>query len=450
MTYDEAIAFWFGRINYEVRAAAPKDLKLERMRALARLLGNPQERLRIVHVTGTKGKGSTCAMLDEVCRAAGYRVGLFTSPHLVRVEERMRVDGEPISPEELTARMREVAPAVRELENHPWPPPTFFEINTALGLSHFVCRRVDLVILEVGLGGRFDSTNICQPMLSIITSIGLDHTAQLGNTLEAIATQKAGIIKPRVPVISGVTQPGPRAVIEAEARQAGSELVQLGRAFRYHAGPESTVSVETAGRVWPTMRLGLLGEHQAANAALVVAAVERLREAGLVIPDAAVARGLAEVRWPARIERIRQQPTIILDSAHNVPSAEALVATLRQTVAVRGRKIVIFAVSQDKPYPEMLQVLAGYFDEFALCRYGLNPRAVAPELLGNTLHACAPGKPFRVYEQPEQVWQSIRPELKVDDLLVITGSVFLAGEFWDFVAQDRSDPAFGLQTRNQR
>jgi len=437
MIYDEAIAFWFGRINYEIRAAAPKDLKLERMRALARLLGNPQERLRIVHVTGTKGKGSTCAMLDAVCRAAGYRVGLFTSPHLVRVEERMQVNGVPISREELTARMQEVVPAVKELEKHPWPPPTFFEINTALGLCHFVCRRVDLVILEVGLGGRYDSTNICRPLVSIITSIGYDHMAQLGNSLEAIAWQKAGIIKPRVPVISGVTQPGPRAIIAEEARQSASPLIQLGQSFCYQPGPESTVTVAT-GRTWPTLRLGLLGDHQAANAALVVAAVEQLRDQGLVIPDAAVAHGLAEVRWPARIEVIRRRPTIILDSAHNVPSVEALVATLRQGVTARGRKIVIFAVSQDKQYAEMMQLLASYFDEFAFCRYGSNPRAVAPELLSKVLQVASPGKPFSLFEQPGQAWQAVRPGLHQDDLLVVTGSVFLAGELWDFVAQDRS------------
>jgi dihydrofolate synthase/folylpolyglutamate synthase len=156
MTYDEAIAFWFSRVNYEVRAAAPADLKLERMRALLRLLGDPHDRLRLVHITGTKGKGSTAAMLGAVLRAAGYRVGLFTSPHLERVEERIQMDGVPISREELAARMAEVAVAVRQLEAGPYPPPTFFEIGTALGFWHFVCRREDVAILEVGLGGRFD------------------------------------------------------------------------------------------------------------------------------------------------------------------------------------------------------------------------------------------------------------------------------------------------------
>ncbi|HET6576528.1 MAG TPA: Mur ligase family protein, partial [Fimbriiglobus sp.] len=233
MTYDEAIAFWYGRINYEVRSALPKDLKLERMRALLRLLGDPHDRLRVVHVTGTKGKGSTCAMLAAVFRAAGYRVGLFTSPHLVHVEERIQVDGVPISHDELAARMAEVAPAVKRLDGGPWPPTTFFEISTALGFLHFACRRAEVTVVEVGLGGRFDSTNVCRPVVSVITSLGLDHTAQLGGTLEEIAYQKAGIIKQRVPVVSGVTRDGPRRVIEREARRHSCRLVQAGREFRY-------------------------------------------------------------------------------------------------------------------------------------------------------------------------------------------------------------------------
>ena len=212
MTYDEALAFWYGRINYEVRSAGPGDLKLERMRALLRLLGDPHDRVRLVHVTGTKGKGSTCAMLASVLRAAGYRVGLFTSPHLEHVEERIQVDGVPISHAELAARMEEVAAAVRQLEGG-GPPITFFEIGTALGFLHFWYRRCDIAVIEVGLGGRFDSTNVCSPLVSVITNVGLDHTAQLGKTLEEIAYQKAGIIKRGVPVVSGVTQDGPRAVI---------------------------------------------------------------------------------------------------------------------------------------------------------------------------------------------------------------------------------------------
>lgn len=429
MTYDEATAFWYGRVNYEVKSATDADLKLERMRALLRLLGDPHDRLRIVHVTGTKGKGSTAAMVAGGLRAAGYRVGLFTSPHLVDVEERVRVDGVPITRPEFAARMAEIAAAVRHLDAGPWPPPTFFEISTALGFSHFVCRRAEVAVVEVGLGGRFDSTNVCRPIVAVITCVGLDHTAQLGDTLEAIAYQKAGIIKPRVPVVSGETEPGPRAVIERVARETGSRLVQAGRDFGHEYffdGPDRTphVRVSTA-RSAATFRLGLLGSHQAANGAVAVATLEVLRGAGFRLPDSAVAAGLADVDWPARIEVVSRQPTIVLDCAHNVPSAEALVRTLRESVPVAGRKVVVFAVSADKQFSDMLRILAGYFDHFHLCRYGNNPRCVPPEKLAEVLGELAPAT---VHPSAATAWAAARAAAGPDDLVCVTGSVFLAGE----------------------
>lgn len=408
MTYDEAISFWYGRINYEVRAAAPGDLKLERMRALLRRLGDPQDRLRLVHVTGTKGKGSTCAMIASVLRAAGYRVGLFTSPHLTEVEERMQVDGAPISRAELVARMEEVAPAVRAMEAEPGlPSPTFFEIGTALGFLHFVRRRCAVAVIEVGLGGRFDSTNVCRPLVSVITNVGYDHTAQLGNTLEEIAFQKAGIIKPRVPVVSGVIQPGPRAVVRRVAAELDAPLWEVGG---------------------EGLRVNLPGAHQRANARVACCAIERLRDAGMPISDAAIARGLAEVKWPARVELVGERPAIILDTAHNVPSAEALVNTLRESFPVRGTKRVVFAVSSDKQFAEILRILAGHFDHFHLAKYGNNPRCVPPEKLAAVLAEVAPGKPFTTHANSLDAFHAARAASREDDLVCITGSVFLAGE----------------------
>src|SRR3954447_4733435 len=211
MTYEQAIRFWFGRINYEQRSPRPSDLKLGRMRALLALLGNPEQRLRIVHVAGSKGKGSTSAMLAAVLRRAGYRTGLFTSPHLSRVEERFQVDGRPISAPELTTLLGEVrdcaAREARSAGGEPPPPLTFFEIATAVGFLHFVRRRVDAAVLEVGLGGRLDSTNVCLPVLAVIVSISFDHTRILGDRLASIAREKAGIVKRGRPVISGVLAP---------------------------------------------------------------------------------------------------------------------------------------------------------------------------------------------------------------------------------------------------
>lgn len=410
MTFDEALNFWYGRINYEVRAATPGDFKLERMTALLHALGDPHRRVRCVHITGTKGKGSTAAMLSSVLRAAGYRVGLFTSPHLSDVRERIQVDDSPIGRDELIARIMEVEAAVRAMEGGELPSPTFFEIGTAIGFLHFCYRRCDIAVIEVGLGGRFDSTNVCQPLVSIISNVGFDHMAQLGNTLEAIAEQKAGIIKRGVPVVCGESQAGPREVIRRVAADVGAPLIA--------ADPASSVAIP----------LGLLGEHQRANAATAVAAIEQLRAAGLTVSNAAVRTGLREVHWPARIELVAERPMVILDTAHNVPSAEALVKTLRESFPVRGRKSVVLAVSSDKQYPEILRILASFFDRFHLTRYGTNPRSVPPEQLGATLSAIAPGTPFALHGVSLDAWTAARTECTADDLLCITGSVFLAGE----------------------
>ena len=444
MTYDDAIAFWYGRINYEVRAARPGDLKLERMRALLQLLGNPHDRLRIVHVTGTKGKGSTCAMLAAILQAGGYRVGLFTSPHLERVEERMQVNRVPISQGELAALMDEIAPRVRQLDGETdshgpahWPGLTFFEIGTALGFLHFCRRRCDIAIIEVGLGGRFDSTNVCNPLVSVITSVGFDHTSQLGNTLEAIAFQKAGIIKRRVPVISGVMRDGPRAVIREVAAALEAPMNELMKDFRYDYwidsnGPKVTITTEQTS--YPALRLNLLGIHQAHNAALAVATCENLREAGLTIPDSAIAKGLANVQWSARIELVSQRPVTILDTAHNVPSAEALVETLRQFFPTVGRKSVVVGVSSDKQYAEILRILAGYFDHLYLTKYSNNPRSVAPEKLVAVLADVAPGKSFTTHATAREAWSLARSSAAPEDLLCVTGSVFLAGELRQAIA----------------
>lgn len=430
MNYDEAIAFWYGRIDYERRQPKPDDLKLDRMRALLARLGNPHLRLRCIHIAGTKGKGSTSAMLASVLRTAGYRTGLFTSPHLSDIAERVQVDGVPISHSEIAARMSEVARAVEAMEAHdPTQTPTFFEVITALGFLHFDCRRVDIVVLEVGLGGRFDSTNVCEPVLSIITNISYDHMSILGNTLQAIAFEKAGIIKRNVPTITTANHQGAVRVIEQVARANDAPFRCVGRDFSYLYAPNHPfepplVRMATASRDWGWLPLGLVGEHQALNAVGVVAAVEVLRSCGLTLPDRAVRAGLANVVWPARMELFALTPVVVLDCAHNVASIKALLDTLVLSFPTTGTKHLLFAASSDKQIPEMLALLAPAFDVFHLTRYTSNPRSADPEMMAQLLGK----KRVIIHANPDAAWSSIFAQLGPKDGVVIAGSVFLAGE----------------------
>jgi dihydrofolate synthase/folylpolyglutamate synthase len=435
MTYEEALAFWYGRVNYERKAPQPGDLKLDRMRALLHRLGDPHERLRTVHVAGSKGKGSTCAMLASVLRCAGYRAGLFTSPHLVDVRERIQIDGELIGRDELAALMAEVRPAAEALEAE-GEPPTFFEVGTALGFLHFLRHECDIAVIEVGLGGRFDSTNVLTPLVSVITSISLDHTQMLGDRVEQIAFEKAGIIKPGVPVVSGATDPAARAVIERVAMERGAPLIQRDVDFNFYylvlAGafwrqqPDllcRPVHIQFRGREW-TLPQPLPGFHQGANASVAVAVIEQLRAQGWNISDPAIQAGMAAVSWPARFEIFSTQPQVVLDCAHNVASAEALVDTLRIS-NLPVRRFLIFAASSDKDVPGMFRVLAPHFERFYLTRYTSGSRAVPPEQLA----AWLPPETERVVcPTPTDAWRAACADATPETLVVIAGSVFFAGE----------------------
>jgi dihydrofolate synthase/folylpolyglutamate synthase len=442
MTYDEALAFWYGRIDYERRQPRPGDLKLDRMRALLRRLGDPHHRVRCVHIAGTKGKGSTSSILAAILRAAGHRTGLFTSPHLSDVSERVQVDGVRISRGELAVRMGEVAAAVRDLdaEGDPARSPTFFEVITALGFLHFDCRRVEVAVLEVGLGGRYDSTNVCDPLVSIITNVSYDHTAILGDTLGEIAFQKAGIIRRGVPVVTTAEHAVALSVIERAAAEQRVRLQVVRRDFgwtREGGRPyvPAPVRIATNRRDYGTMPFGLFGMHQGANAAAAVAAVEELRAAGLSIPDAAVAAGLRDVIWPARLELVRRRPAVVLDCAHNVASAEALVATLRVSFPVAGRRHLVFATSSDKQIAEIVTILAPAFDRFHLTRFQSNPRSADPTAVAKLLAELGRTN-VAVYPKPADAWRAASSEVGPEDAVVIAGSVFFAGELRPLVLSD--------------
>jgi dihydrofolate synthase/folylpolyglutamate synthase len=382
-------------------------------------------------------------MLASVLRWADYRAGLFTSPHLVDVRERIEINGAIISRDDVAALMAEIRPAVEALEAE-GQPPTFFEVGTALGFMHFVRRGCDIAVIEVGLGGRFDSTNVITPLVSVITSISLDHTQILGDRVEQIAFEKAGIIKPGVPVVSGVTDPAARAVIERVAAERGSPLVQLGVDFHYKIGyyclnyyhlPDFRAKWVDYYAGWRKERLslhpGLEGEHQAANSAVAVAVVDQLTRSGLAIPDKDIETGIRLVHWPARLEVFGSNPRAVLDCAHNVASAKALVTTLIHSYLPRDR-VLIFAASNDKDVPGMFRVLTPHFRRFYLTRYQQSTRGVPPEQLA----AWLPEDKERVIcPTPADAWRAASAAKTLKTLIVIAGSVFLAGELRPLLVQ---------------
>ncbi|NLF06918.1 MAG: bifunctional folylpolyglutamate synthase/dihydrofolate synthase [Pirellulaceae bacterium] len=414
----DAEQFLAGRINYERALSMPNSeeaFKLDRMRELLRRLGDPQRAMPIIHVAGTKGKGSTAAMIAAILTAAGLRTGLFSSPHIDCVEERMTVDGHSCPTDEFAELVESVKPAVEAMDlesarrDPPELGPTYFEIITVMALLHFASKQVDAAVLEVGLGGRLDSTNVCTPCLSIITSISFDHTRQLGDTLARIAAEKAGIIKPGAAVVSGVRLAEPREVIRRTARQAGCRLVELGVDFDFDYHPPRNLERAPSSATFDYFKprsasgansspddcglssvvLSLLGRHQAANAATALAAVEELRRAGWRIPEAAIRRGLAGLSWPARVEVLARRPTVVVDAAHNAASIEALMETLDESFAA-ARRLLIFATTLDKDVEGMLRILLGRFDRVIFTRYANNPRGVPPEELQRLAAAIRP------------------------------------------------------------
>jgi dihydrofolate synthase/folylpolyglutamate synthase len=381
-------------------------------------------------------------MIAAMLTAAGYRTGVFSSPHLERIEERFAVDGEPCTAGEFVAlvdRLRSVVAAMDEeaaRDGDAAGGPTYFDITTAMALVHFVEKQVDAAVLEVGLGGRLDSTNVCLPAVSVITSISFDHTKQLGNTLTAIAGEKAGIIKPGVPVVCGVTEPEPRAVITTVAREHGCRLIQLGSDFRYEyqARPDSAAvefEYNVPGQEYRLSHasLSMPGAHQAANAAVAMAVIAELRHQGWCVSSDAMRAGLASARLPGRVEIIAGEPMIVLDTAHNAASARALAETLAAMPAATRRTLVL-SISHDKDVVAIVRELAPHFDRFIVTRYQENPRAVKTARLAQIICDCLEQVPpeIAIVETPQQAWQHVIQTSVRGERICIAGSFFLAAE----------------------
>jgi dihydrofolate synthase/folylpolyglutamate synthase len=379
--YLAAINHLLDRINYEKATDRPynkNNFKLDRMAHFLELLGNPQLQAPVVHIAGTKGKGSVSWFLAEAFRKNGMKTGLYTSPHLVDLEERFVVDSEPIEPQELVEILQQMRQAEEACSQSPHGPPTFFEMATAIGWLAFSNRKTDINVIEVGLGGRLDSTNVCSPAICVITSISYDHQQQLGNTLAQIAAEKAGIIKPSIPVICGARVPEAYEIIQQKAIEQNSDLLQLGRDFhsQWRPMPQNLAAILAYSDARPEVRhytLRMLGKHQADNAAIAVATWDKLKELGLNLSDQALAESLANTQVPARLEVLSKSPYWILDTAHNEASIDALVDTL-ETYFPKHPKSVVFACSKDKKASEMLDRLTKFADRVILTQYHSNPR----------------------------------------------------------------------------
>jgi len=441
--YEQSLQFLFGRINYErlhAEAYGTQDLKLDRMRWLLKLLDNPQDRLPAVHVAGTKGKGSTCVMVASILATAGRRAGLYISPHISVFEERMTVNGRQPTQPEFVELIRRVRDAVAEMDRLPQRmPPTYFEIATAIAWFYFLDQQADIAVLETGLGGRLDSTNVCRPVATCITNISRDHMHLLGDTPALIAAEKAGIIKPGVPVVSGVAEPETIEVITrfAEANAAPLWLLKreivISELVRTDDGA-LRITVRTPTAEHCDIVVPLRGRHQADNTALALGLIDRLRSVGYAITDEDIHAGLSRVDWPARVEIIGREPTVVIDAAHNWASAKALVATLRDDFP-QPRKILVFASTRDKDVRGQLRLLFPEFETVILTRFVDNPRALPPA----ELHGIAAGltdRPFHVADEPISAWKLARRLANPGDMIVVTGSFFLVAELRDLILSE--------------
>ena len=387
--YQEALAWLYGTQRFGIK------LGLDNAQRLFRELVVPAKHQRILHVAGTNGKGSVCAMIDAICRAQGYRTGLFTSPHLVTYRERIQVNGAMISENDVADSLTLIRERISSWEPH----PTFFEITTALALLHFNERDCEVIALETGLGGRLDATNVVTPVVSVITPIGLDHQSWLGNTLEEIAGEKAGIIKANVPVVAAAQEPAAEKVIRARAVEREAPL-QIISAF-YTDTP-----------------LVLPGAHQKQNASLALAA---LQSGGIEIEDRAIAEGLANVHWPARFQRWDERT--IIDGAHNSGGAEVLAKTWREQFGDE-RATIVLAVLRDKDVAGIWRALASIAHRAILPR-ARSERALSPDSVVPMISTITPSLPYSIAPSVAAALQSARD---LPDRILITGSLHFAGE----------------------
>ncbi len=422
ITYDQCLDAMYGLRRFGIK------LGLDVIGGILRTLDNPQDQFRSIHIAGTNGKGSIAVSLAAILQQAGLRVGLFTSPHLVRFNERIRVNGREISNDHMIDAYMAVTQA-----NQGMREATFFEIATAMAFVEFDRQQVDIAVIETGMGGRMDATNIIEPMVSIISNISIEHRQHLGNTLTDIATEKAGIIKPAIPVVTGVRQKKAIAVIEKTADSKLAPCYRLGSAFRIRRLKNDRFNYYGLKNTWRKIATHLIGAHQPENTALALAACELLNQQHLSITEDDIRKGLKNVHWPARLEVVSTDPYILLDGAHNLAAAHKLANYL--TTRLSGRKItLVIGILDDKPYRAMLSILAPLANRVIATRPSID-RAIPPETLAKAVKKYS----RNIVIKPD-IAEAVRYAIATsgqNNAIVIAGSLYVAGEAIAYLNNDR-------------
>ncbi len=437
LTYKDAIAYLDGFTNYERALRYPyngSSMNLRRVEELCGRLGHPQRKLKAIHIAGTKGKGSTAAILASILKAAGYKTGLFISPHLVDLRERIQVNDRLISEDELAGLISSTKPHADRIQaSGEFGELTYFELLTVLAFCYFVEKQADIAILEVGLGGRFDATNVIEPLISIITPISLDHTDILGSTLESIAEEKAQIIKERGKVVIASQPPEAMAVIRRRGEKMQAELYPckeiISTTIHQISNTGCLFSLHSPTKHYDHLWLPLLGRHQVENAATAIAAIEQLPPEIGGISFQAVKQGLSELSWPGRVQIVERRPYLVLDGAHNVASIRALRETLQEVLSFR-RAIVVLGIAADKDIAGIVQELLPFAEEFIITRaktgrFETRDR-IEMELRGSD-------KKVVVTDDLPTAISRARADALPEECIVVTGSFYLVGEAMEYL-----------------
>jgi len=433
-SYESALRYLFSQTDYEqmLRVRYNRDtFSLERMRVLLKKLGNPHEKIKAVHVAGTKGKGSTCTMLAEMLQSCGYKVGLYTSPHITEVRERIKINGEMITQSALTKLICQVEPIIARMSDD---KPTFFEIFTCLAFCYFAQEKVDIAVIETGLGGRLDSTNVLKPLVCGLTSISMDHMHQLGDTLGKIAAEKAGIFKPQTPAVSVPQEPEAKRALRKAAKDTNTNLMFTGEDIEFSYRVESSrqdgchtrICLTTPMSKFEHLPVPLLGEHQALNCGLALALLDQLKLQGMSISDAAAIEGLAKVYLPGRMEIIHRDPRILVDGAHNAASIQALMRAIGQHIPYDSM-VMVFGCAADKDIRGMMDQISTGADKVIFTQAANNPRAADPKELADIYEERC-GRVAQVTHSLKDALRVARSAVSREDLICVTGSFYLVGE----------------------